>query len=268
MVGYNTVLKLSDFADPAFGGTMAETFSAMAAVHPNFPVGAELAKAWEVTQAVRGLRDHGALHPQAELLGVGAGFEHTVFYLTNFARRVFATDLYATNDQWKEAEAGMMVDPAPFAPPETPHNLNRLVVQHMDALALRYEDNSFDGVFSCGSIEHFGSLENVAQAAREMGRVLKPGGIMVLSTEFRISGPDGLGIHGAILFDRAMVERYIIEASGLVPVDRMETATSQETLDLAYPLLTAIHEGVRAPSIALTHDGYTWVSIALCLRKE
>jgi SAM-dependent methyltransferase len=267
MVAYNTVLKLSDFADPAFGGQMRHAFAGLASATLNFPLGNELAKAWEVTQAVRGLKDHGALREDAELLGVGAGFEHTVFYLTNFVRRVFATDLYASNDQWAEADAGMMIDPARFAPAGTPWKPERLVVQHMDALALRYEDNSFDGIFSCGSIEHFGSLENVAQAAREMGRVLKPGGVLALSTEFRISGPEGLGIPGAILFTREMVEQHIIAASGLVPVDDLQTVTSDETLEQAYPLLNAIEHGVRVPSVALTHEGYTWVSIALCLRK-
>jgi hypothetical protein len=120
MVAYNTVLKLSDFADPSFGGHMKRAFAGLASATPNFPLGNELAKAWEVTQAVRGLKDHGALRDDAELLGVGAGFEHTVFYLTNFVQRVFATDLYASNDQWAEADAGMMVDGGYSPPTFTP----------------------------------------------------------------------------------------------------------------------------------------------------
>ena len=66
----------------------------------------------------------------------------------------------------------MLTEPTSHRPPLMLFNRRRLVVQHMDALDLRYEDESFDGIFSCGSIEHFGSLENVAVAAGEMARVL------------------------------------------------------------------------------------------------
>ena len=206
MVRYNSVLKLSDFSDPQFIRVMREVFPHFTAAYHNFPEGSELAKVWEVTQAVRALTDFQAIGPNSEILGVAAGFEHTVFYLTNLVKRVFATDLYATNEAWKEADSAMLRDPASFVTPGTPWNPRRLVVQHMDALDLRCEDETFDGVFSCGSIEHFGTLENVAQAAREMARVLKPGGTMTVSTEFRISGPPGLGIPGAILFTREMIE--------------------------------------------------------------
>ena len=267
MPRYNAVLKLADFSEPAFSQHMSRIFQDLAAHYPNFPSGHELAKAWEVTQAVRALSDFGVLHRDAEILGVGAGFEQTVFFLTNFVKRVFATDLYATNDAWREADAGMLRDPGRFAPEGMRWEPNRLVVQHMDALDLRYEDNSFDGVFSCGSIEHFGSLENVAQAAREMGRVLKPGGILCLSTEYRISGPQDLGIAGTILFTRELIEEHIINASGLRPVDPLDTTITEDTRAEAYPLQSAVDNGVKLRSIALTHDGFTWTSVALCLQK-
>lgn len=268
MPSFNAVLKLADFSVPEFSQRMCRIFSNLAADYPEFPQGHELAKAWEVTQAVRAFEKFGVLHDQAELLGVAAGFEHTMFFLTNFVKKIFATDLYATNAHWREADSGMLQDPASFAPEGMGWRPNRLVVQHMDALRLRFEDDSFDGVFSCGSIEHFGSLENVGQAAREMARVLKPGGILSLSTEFRIDGPPGLGIPGVILFTREMLEEYIIDASGLVLVDPLDATITDETKMEAYPLQTAIDDGIRLRSIALTHGGYTWTSVALCLRKR
>src|SRR3546814_19579580 len=68
-------------------------------------------------------------------------------------------------------------------------NPRRLVVQHMDALDLRYEDDSFDAIFSSSSIEHFGTHADVARSIRQAHRVLKPGGVLSLSTELRIAGP-------------------------------------------------------------------------------
>lgn len=263
---YNSVLSLSHFSDPKFRQDAIEIFRHFAAIYPGFPDGRENAKIWETVQAWRALRDLGALGEDAELLGVGAGFEPLVFWLTNRVRRVFATDLYETNTEWKEAAATMLSDPAAFCPDLMPFNVRRLVVQYMNALDLKYEDNSFDGIFSCGSIEHFGSLDNVAKASAEMGRVLKPGGILSISTEFRISGPEGIGIPGAILFTPALIEQAIVQPSGLEWVDQLDPI-DDSVLEHAYPLLDAIEQGTRARSICLTHADYTWTSVSICLRK-
>jgi SAM-dependent methyltransferase len=138
----------------------------------------------------------------------------------------------------------------------------------MDALSLRYEDNSFDGIFSSGSIEHFGTLDDITLAAQEMGRVLKPRGILTLATEFRIEGPaDGLGIPGAVIFSPEMLLKTIVQPSGLELVDEPHFVTTPATRRLAYPLLEALSKRIRDPSVALEHDGYVWTSVVLCLRK-
>ena len=266
-VKYNTALHLEHFADANFISVVRDVFEHWTHHHENYPAGNEVAKVWEISQAVRGLRDFGALNPTSQIMGVAAGHEHTVFYLTNHVARVFATDLYATNEAWFEAARGMLSEPEKFATVDMIWNPNRLVVQHMDALNLRYEDESFDGIFSCGSIEHFGSLENVKLAAREMGRVLKPGGVMTLSTELRIEGPEGLGVPGAIIFTPQMLIENIIEPSGLELVDDPDFTTTPSTCSLAYPLEEAINKGTRKQSVGLIHAGYTWTSVSLCLRK-
>src|SRR5262245_47986595 len=95
MIPLNKVLDLDDFADPEFAATLRGIFPhEMARFGPNWPVGREYRKDWEVGMAVSALRQGGALHPDAHVLGVGAGNEPTVFYLTNHARTVHATDLY------------------------------------------------------------------------------------------------------------------------------------------------------------------------------
>ena len=74
----------------------------------------------------------------------------------------------------------------------------------MDALELRYEDESFDGVFSSSSVEHFGDLAAVRRAFEEMHRVLRPGGVVTLSTEYRVAGEGSLP--GTLLFDAAELQ--------------------------------------------------------------
>jgi SAM-dependent methyltransferase len=265
--GLNTILCLEHFSDPAFRELIHGAFPHLAHQWPNFPTSREQAKMWEVSQCIRAFGELGVLRPDAELLGVGAGYEITVFLLTQHVKRVFATDLYATNEIWNEANRRMLAHPEEFVPDLVAWDRNRLVVQHMDALDLRFVDNSLDGVFSCGSIEHFGSLTNVARSAREIGRVLKPGGVLALATECRISGPaDGEGIPGALIFTPAMIDEYIVKPSGLRRVDRPMMQTSAATLECVYPLSDAIREP-RDRSIALSHDGYRWTSGFVCLAK-
>ena len=175
---------------------------------PEFPRGREYRKHWEVAMAVRALRDFGALHDRAEVLGVGAGNEPTLFWLTNHVRRVFATDLYLQGDGWScSAHNSMLINPAPHWP--AAWNPRRLVVQHMNALDLQYDDDSFDAIFSSSSIEHFGGPAEIRRAMAEMHRVLKPGGVLSVSTEFRLEGPPP-GLPGVFLFDADDLEQLIL----------------------------------------------------------
>jgi ubiquinone/menaquinone biosynthesis C-methylase UbiE len=64
----------------------------------------------------------------------------------------------------------------------------------MDAKELEFEDGSFDAVFSLPSIEHFGTWADIRRSAREIGRVLRPGGAAFIATEcFLGVGPEQVG---------------------------------------------------------------------------
>ena len=266
---YNKACGLEDFADPELAAVLREVYSYPGAQETG--PGAERRKQWEVAMSVRALRDFGALRPDAEILGVGAGTETTVFYLTRHARRVIATDLYLAPGDWeREAHPLMVVAPERLAP--MPFERDRLVVQHMDGRWLRFPDDSFDGIFSSGSIEHFGGFEDIAAAACEMGRVLKPGGVLTLSTEFLLEGPPGsAGWPGVVLFSAETLRRQIIEASGLKPVDAPDLAVSERTLATGKPLLEMIREIENGretfPHVVLTHEGQVFGSVHLTLRK-
>ncbi|HEX7166228.1 MAG TPA: class I SAM-dependent methyltransferase [Acidimicrobiales bacterium] len=139
-------------------------------------------KNWEFAVGVLALEAGGVLHDDAVGLSVAAGHEAILYYLANRCRRVFATDLYGSSD-FKDAEASstMLTDPDVYAP--YPYRRGRLHVSWMDALDLRFDDDEFDFVVSFGSIEHFGQLEGAARALAEMARVVRPGGIVFVTTE-------------------------------------------------------------------------------------
>lgn len=285
-VNLNKVCEIEDFADPELVAVMTDVFSyKLPHMPPGYPRGSEYRKDWEIAMAVRALREGGALRPDAQILGVGAGTEDTSFYLTRHAGRVVATDRYLAPGDWDDvAPSAMLVDPASVAPYE--FDQSRLIVQHMDGRRLRFEDDTFDGVFSSGSIEHFGDLDDIAAAAYEMGRVLKPGGVLTLSTELLLSGPPGgRGIPGTLLFSPEDLRRYVIEASGLEPVDELRLEVSQPTLTTQRDLTRAVRErvariggdhgsgswpgdpGLDLPHLVIVSDGYVFASVHLALRK-
>jgi SAM-dependent methyltransferase len=237
---------------------------------PDFPTGREERKQWEVAMALRGLRDFGAVRPDAEILAVGAGTEATIYWLTNYVRRVFATDLYADAGDWgMTARSSMLIDPGRHASGRW--NPRRLVVQHMNALDLRFEDACFDGVFSSSSIEHFGSSDDVRQAVREIYRVLRPGAIACISTEFRLRGEGGMD--GVMLFDAWELQRDIISEVAWRLVSPLDLTVSVATRRSEVPFEEAVADASteagyrRFPHLVLQHGDLAWTSVHLVLRK-
>ncbi|HWD08468.1 MAG TPA: FkbM family methyltransferase [Actinomycetota bacterium] len=288
MIGFNKLCELEDFSDPELSEVIREVVGyKIPHFAAGFPAGVEHRKDWEVAMAVRSFDRFGVLRPDATLLGVGAGQEDTLFYLTRRVGQVVATDRYLAPGEWQSlAPPLMMVDPESVS--RMPFQPERLVVQHMDGRWLRYADETFDGIFSCGSIEHFGEFTDVASSAYEMGRVLKPGGIVALSTEFRLTGPPGgIGWPGlTLLFSRENLIRHIVEASGLEPVDDLNTTISDDSLATSRNNSEVLDDQARAvaaqaglphpvpgftlwqfPHIVLNMAGYSWGSVHITLQK-
>jgi FkbM family methyltransferase len=286
-LAFSKLCELGDFVNPELAPVIRDVCAyKLPDFGPEFPHGAEHRKDWEVAMAVRALRHFGALRPDAAVLGVAAGTEDTIFYLARHVRQVFATDRYLSSGPWQPvAPISMLLDPEAVA--RTDFDPDRLVVQHMDGRRLTYPADTFDAIFSSGSIEHFGDFGDVAAAAYEMGRVLKPGGVLSLSTEFRLAGPPGgIGWPGAtLLFSAADLQHFIVEASGLELVDELRTGVSDETLSTPRDITQVIDQRRHRqaggpdvpvsddttwddrPHIVLLHDGYVFTSVHLTLRK-
>lgn len=107
---------------------------------------------------------------------------------------------------------------------ETRRKLERLGVRDVDlsvgdATSLRFADNEFDKVFSSEVIEH---IPRWRDAVREMARVLKPGGTLVLTT------PNRRSWYG---FDRYVVLEGLLRRKWNHPCDEWKTRGElQETL--------------------------------------
>jgi SAM-dependent methyltransferase len=274
-----------DFDDP-------EIRAAIGDVVPGLEPGTELErKYWEYAMLALFLRDVGALREDAELLATGAGHETPLFWLANRVGRVVATDIYGEGGfAGREAESTMLGDPAAFAP--YPYREDRLEVRWMDARSLDFPDESFDAVFSLSSIEHFGRPGDIARAAAEMGRVLRPGGHAFVVTECLLrfhpidSGLVNTIIRGLTLgrhcptatprdrqidaFRPRELSSRIVRPSGLRLMQPLRTEVSPETHE---NVCRFIGEDLRPesgrwhPHILLRGYGAPWTSVCLALEK-
>lgn len=149
-------------------------------------------KAYELTQTIFGLQRLGRLTPDASVLSVGAGHEPILYWLANHVGKVVATDLYEGEWQSKfsrEGDPGVLEDPSRFAP--FPYRRDRLSFVRMNGARLAFSDASVDVVYSLSSVEHFGGVEGARGSVAEMARVLRPGGILALATEWCVRGSAG-----------------------------------------------------------------------------
>ncbi len=285
-LAYNKVCVIEDFSDPDLLAIMRTLFQHESrSFTPDFPRGVETPRYWEAAMAVRALRDHGVLQPDATLLVVGAGTDPTPFYLTAHARQVFAVDHYLGAEGRSAIMPRLMLvepdDVAPYA-----FDIHRLVVQHMDPRQLRFPDGFFDGIIAFGSTEGEDDLDALANRAYELGRVLKPNGVLAVCAQHRMSGPPGgLGFDGTLLPSLDELGRSVVEASGLEPVDPLDATISDATLETRRDLsryassngtedpLGGLSQGLHEsswsqhPFLIHVHQGYVFSSLHLALRK-
>ena len=251
-------------------------------------------KVWEIGMLVLFLGEVGRLSGSAEVLAVGAGQERVLFWLASRVGGVVATDIYGEGGfQSKEAPASMLTDPASHSP--YPYPEERLEVRWMDARRLEFEDASFDAVFSLSSIEHFGSPADTAAAAREIGRVLRPGGHAFLATDcfvrrhpldsapadfavrlltlgrrYRAATPRRRAVLGEVFTAREL-ERLILRPSGLRLLQPLDTRVSAES----WENLTRVNDdgsidpasGEIYPHVLLGASRSVFTSVALPLGK-
>lgn len=243
---YAKLCDLPDFDDPAILAAISSL------VPERDPKRYVERKVWEFAIVMRVLEETGHFDGRSEVLSVGAGDERILFWLTNHVGRMVATDIYGEGAfSHREAASSMLEDPASHAPAYV-WRPERLEVLRMDARALEFPDASFDAVFTVSSIEHFGGPEDIARAAAEIGRVLRPGGHAVIITDYlvRLNALDRAGVDTAVRllsrgrkrgaatlrrrvrvegFTRSELEQLIIVPSGLQPMQPLDTSLTQES---------------------------------------
>jgi SAM-dependent methyltransferase len=270
-VPLNKICELEDFRNPDILATIRALEPEHVRGHPAYPLGCEHRKAWEFAQLMIGAQRLRAVSPEAFVLSVAAGHERPIFAFANQARIVFATDIYGTGEfSGRESEASMLVNPDAFAP--FPYNRNRLVVQYMNALDLRYENDTFDLVFCLSSIEHFGGLEGGRRSLQEMYRVLKPGGLVMFTTECVVNGVPAPRLPNLELFTPELVNMLATSVPGLELIEPIRFDISEATRRTVLnfdQVVQDLHRGkVIYPHIVLEIGGCHFTSVSVFLRKN
>jgi SAM-dependent methyltransferase len=224
-------------------------------------------KTWEIAMAIYSFDYFNLLDNTKEFLGIGAGKEETISILSNYAKRVFATDIYLDQGGWSEwHDKQVLIDARPEMGER--YNHRRVVWQHVNGCELPYEDNSFDGIFSCSSIEHFGNEKEIRQAIEEAYRVLKPGGIAAISSEYKILG-EGDGFDNIQLFDRKRLERVWLDGLGWDALDFLdEKIDDTNFIDFNKYIVNNNYQKNAHPHIKLISKNYQWTSVHLTFQKK
>jgi SAM-dependent methyltransferase len=275
-----------DFDDPALRAMLRD-------IVPGHEPEEELRrKFWEYAMLGLYLDEVGALSEDTEVLAVAAGHEEPLFWLANRVGRVVATDIYGEGGfAYREADDSMLTNPAAFAP--YAYRQDRLEVHSMNALGLDLASNSFDVVYSLSSIEHFGTPADIRRGAREMARVVRPGGHLVIVTECLVARHIldiplfQFGVRMATLgrkasaarpnkriidaFTPAELQRDVVRPTGMELVQPLDTALSPATWDNLIRWVGTgdlqPRTGRPYPHVLLKAHGSPWTSAFLALRK-
>jgi len=224
-----------------------------------FPPGENIfhRKVWEFCQTIYGLRKLKRLSPEAVVLGIGCGHEELMYFLANRVKVVYATDLYEGAYLGGESAADVLAHPDKYAPFR--YREDRLNILRMDARRLDFEDGAFDFLFSLSSLEHFGKRKEQLAALKEMHRVLKPGGVAVLTTELILNR---LGRRRD--YFRLEILNGIIRESGFILDEPLDLRVEDE---YANPPLALPIELYRTPHVILRNFNTIYTSLSLFLKK-
>lgn len=227
----NRVLNLDELSRPFF----RETIDAMKRLIEEFP-GFYLhpSKQWEYPWAL----ESAELRLNSRVLDVGCGASILPVYLDRVGHRVVACDIDLDWDLVGQT-------PLPYV--------------HADLTTLPFDSGQFEAVFCISVIEHL-ARHQMTSALQELNRVLRPGGRLLLTTDFyedheavvTYSGPgDPFPVNWNI-FDPGLLEQVILRHPGFIVAEPPD-------LQVDWPVVK---------EQMLRFHGYPYTSVGIVLIKR
>ena len=188
-------------------------------------------KDWEWALGIMAIKRFGKLNKNSKAIGVASAHEVILFYLANILNHVYGTDLY--DPKFTYTPTDFPENPRKYAP--FPYREDALTALRMDGTKLEFPSDSFDIAFSFSSIEHFGGENHsgALKSLKEIERVLKPGGIAVITTEYIINGKE----HIEFFNEKTIYSDLIDNLDSLKLVEPLDLRITTKTLDtvMDYP---------------------------------
>jgi hypothetical protein len=216
---------------------------------------------WEWALAIIAMRRFGKLNNNSKALGVASASEVILFYLANILKHVHAIDLYDSS-RYSHTPSDFPENPKKYAP--FPYKEDALTVLRMDATNLEFPSETFDIAFSISSIEHFGGINHsgALKGLREIERVLKTGGLAVITTEYILNNKDNYEFFNKHTIYCDLIDK--LERLQLVePLDLRITA---KTLDTVMGMNDTVEES--HPHIVLRARDLLITSLMLVFQKQ
>lgn len=178
MKTFSKICDAADWFDPEVCDIISEELKEPARFHR---------KQWEFAMIFRSLQSLGMLHPGTLGLSMGGGKERLLYSIARHVKHLVVTDLYDPQTTW---DCARTEDPDMYIKTDKPFDVDDTKIRalRMDMRALDFPDESFDFAYSTCAIEHIGGREDFLQHLNEVHRVLKDGGVYVLTTEFHFGG--------------------------------------------------------------------------------
>jgi SAM-dependent methyltransferase len=218
-------------------------------------------RSWEWANAVVAMRRFSKLNNNSKAIGIASSTEPLLFYLANNVNHVYATDLYDSN-RYIDTPSDFPENPKKYVP--FPYKEDALTVLRMDATNLEFPSDTFDIAFSISSIEHFGGKNHsgALRSLKEVERVLKTGGIAVITTEYILNDKD----HHEFFNRRTIYDDLINKLQKLQLVEPLDLRITTRTLDKAMGRDDTVD--ITHPHVLIRIRDRLFTSVMLVFQKQ
>jgi SAM-dependent methyltransferase len=201
MFNTSKICDAADWFDPEVQQVIQEELKEPAKLHR---------KQWEFAMIFLTLCKLGLLTDQKTGLSLGGGNERVLYSIARHIKKLIVTDLYDNNTSW---DCARTTDPDEFIKANKPFPVDdeKLQALKMDMRFLDFAGCTFDFCYSSCAIEHIGDYNDFLQHFNEVNRVLKDGGIYVLTTELQF-GERTIADQNNFIFEKEYLSRLISES--------------------------------------------------------
>jgi SAM-dependent methyltransferase len=262
---WQKVCASEDYQSPEFKHVLEDVFKQPASYHR---------KQWEFVVIYLNLLKFGKLNADSVGASFGAGRERLIYDVSSVVKKLTATDLYIYNTEWATAKIEQDMTCREFVLNGAPGKFNAhdsLDVIEMDMRSLEFDDDSLDFCYSSCAFEHIGHFEDFVNHLKEVKRVLKNGGVYVMTTEHLFNHPT-MKVKGNYKFDFDFLLEIFKEAD-FYPQEEFDSQIMRDYLNSPradfYPL-----EGVEEkmiglmPSLIISRHGIPFTSSCFVFQKS